>query len=271
MDGDRLGAGRTRPDRPRRRLRSRLGARPETLPFLHLVPNLVTIVGLCSGLTALRFGFAGGFEPAVALVIFAAVIDGLDGLLARRLNVASRFGGELDSLSDFVCFGVVPAMLLYQMTLAGAADFAWTAALVFAVCACLRLARFNVNRDAPVVGTAHFVGVPAPAGALLVLLPAYISFAGIADAGAFPWLVAPWLVAVGALMISRIRTFAPKGLRIQRRSARWLLVGAALVVGLGISNFWLVMILLSGVYLATLAYALVAARRMPPRPVDAGD
>jgi CDP-diacylglycerol--serine O-phosphatidyltransferase len=265
MDGDRPD-----PRRPRRRLRRRRGARPEKLPFLHLVPNVVTIVGLCSGLTALRLGFAGRFEPAVALVIFAAVIDGLDGLLARRLNAASRFGSELDSLSDFVCFGVVPAVLVYAMALADAADFAWTAALVFAVCACLRLARFNVDRDAPVVGAAHFVGVPAPAGALLGLLPAYFSFAGIADARDFPWLVAPWLVVVGTLMISRIRTFAPKGLRIERGSARWLLVGAALVVGLGVSDFWLVMILLSGAYLATLAYAVVTRRRRP-RPAAPGD
>ncbi len=253
------------------RLRRRLAARrPETLPFLHLVPNLVTIVGLCSGLTALRLGFAGRFEPAVALVIFAAAIDGLDGLIARRLNAASRFGGELDSLSDFVCFGVVPALLVYEMALTGTVDLAWTVALVFAVCACLRLARFNVNRDAPVVGTAHFVGVPAPAGALLGLLPAYVTFAGIAEAADYPWLVAPWLAVVGTLMISRLRTFAPKGVRIQRRSARWLLVGAALVVGIGISNFWLLMILLSLAYLVTLALALAAHRRRP-RPAATGD
>lgn len=262
MDGD-------RPEPQRRRLRRRLGARPETLPFLHLVPNLVTIVGLCSGLTALRLGFAGRFEPAVALVIFAALIDGLDGLIARRLNAQSRFGSELDSLSDFVCFGVVPAMLVYAMALSGTVDIAWTVALVFAVCACLRLARFNVNRDAPMPGTAHFVGVPAPAGALLGLVPLYVTFADIADARDYPWLVAPWLAFVGTLMICRLRTFAPKGLRIQRRSARWLLVGAALVVGLGISNFWLLMILLSAAYLATLAVALAVRRR--PHSADIGD
>ena len=123
MDGDRLDAG-----RPRRRLRRPRRTRPEMLPFLHLVPNLVTIVGLCSGLTALRLGFAGRFEPAVALLILAAVLDGLDGLIARRLNAASRFGSELDSLSDFVCFGVVPALLVYEMALAGSADLTWTAA-----------------------------------------------------------------------------------------------------------------------------------------------
>ena len=98
-------------------------------------------------------------------------------------------------LSDFVCFGVVPALLVYARRSPGTGDFAWTVALVFAVCACLRLARFNVNRDAPLDGQVHFVGVPAPAGALLGLLPAYVTFAGIADARDFPWLVAPWLVS----------------------------------------------------------------------------
>lgn len=259
MEGDRVRPGR------RRRVR----ARPETLPFLHLVPNLVTIVGLCAGLTALRLGLAGRFEPAVALVIFAALLDGLDGLIARRLNAQSRFGSELDSLSDFVCFGVVPAVLVYALALAGTADVAWTAALVFAVCACLRLARFNVNRDAPVVGAAHFVGVPAPAGALLGLVPAYVTFAGLADAADYPWLVAPWLACVGLLMVSRLRTFAPKGLRVQRRTATWLFVGAALVVGIGISDFWLLMILLAIAYLATLAGALVA--RWRARPAQPGD
>ncbi len=123
-------------------------ARPRTLPFLQLLPNLVTILGLCAGLTALRLAFAGRFEPAVALIVLAALIDGVDGLLARRLNAASPFGAELDTLSDFLNFGVAPALIVYRMALAGS-DIAWTAALVFSVCACLRLARFNVNRDAP--------------------------------------------------------------------------------------------------------------------------
>lgn len=241
------------PPARRRRLRRPRSGPPGTLPFLHLVPNLVTIAGLSAGLTALRFGTAGHFEPAVALVILAAALDGLDGLIARRLNATSRFGSELDSLSDFVCFGVVPAMLVYEMALAGSVDFAWTAALVFAVCCCLRLARFNASRDDPVVGKVHFVGVPAPAGALLGLVPAYLTFAGIADARDWAWLVAPWLAFVGMLMISRLRTFAPKGLRIPRKSVRWLLVGAVLLVGLAISDFWLAMIGVSLAYLAGLA------------------
>jgi CDP-diacylglycerol--serine O-phosphatidyltransferase len=233
----------------------------ERLPLLQLVPNLVTILGLCAGLTALRLAFAGRFEQAALLIILAALLDAFDGLIARRLDAASRFGAELDSLADFFNFGVAPAFLVYQLALGGAPDLGWTAALVFTVCACLRLARFNVNRDLPVTGRAHFVGVPAPAGALLAMLPAFVSFAGIADVAALPWLVAPWLALVGLLMICRLRTFAPKGLRISRRHARWLLVGVALLVGLTISRFWLLMILVDVAYLGSLVYALATARR----------
>jgi len=236
------------------------------LPLLQLVPNLVTILGLCAGLTALRFAFAGRFEPAAALIILAAILDAFDGLIARRLDAASPFGAELDSLADFFNFGVAPAFLVYQLALTGAPDLGWTAALIFAVCACLRLARFNVNRDVPVTGRAHFVGVPAPAGAMLGLLPAFVTFAGIGDATAAPWLVAPWLAVVGLLMICRLRTFAPKGLRVSRGGARWLLVGVALVVGLTFARFWLLMVLVDLAYLGSLGYALVVARRSRAAP-----
>jgi CDP-diacylglycerol--serine O-phosphatidyltransferase len=242
------------------------GHRTGRLPFLQLLPNLVTILGLCAGLTALRFAFAGKFEPAAALIVFAALIDGLDGLLARKLNAASPFGAELDSLSDFFNFGVAPAFLVYQLALAQAPDIGWTAALIFAVCACLRLARFNVGRGAAAAGRAHFVGVPAPAGALLGMLPAFVTFAGLADAGDYPWLVAPWLTAVGLLMICRLRTFAPKGLRIPRGSARWILVGAALLVGLTFARFWALMVVIDIAYLGSLIHALAVARRPRATP-----
>jgi len=242
--------------------------RGERLPLLQLVPNLVTILGLCAGLTALRLGFAGRFEPAAALIILAALIDGFDGLLARKLDAASPFGAELDSLADFFNFGVAPAFLVYQLALTAVPDVGWTAALIFSVCACLRLARFNVSRDIPVTGRAHFVGVPAPAGALLALLPAFLTFAGVLDAAELPWLVAPWLALVGLLMICRLRTFAPKGLRISRGSARWLLVGVALVVGLTFARFWLLMILVDVAYLGSLGYAFATRRR---RATPAGE
>jgi CDP-diacylglycerol--serine O-phosphatidyltransferase len=137
----------------------------------------------------------------------------------------------------------------------------WTAALIFAVCACLRLARFNVNRTRPMVGQAHFVGVPAPAGAMLGLLPMFITFAGGFESAAHPWIVSAWLVVIGLLMVCRLRTFAPKSLRISRAGARWLLVGVPLLIGLALSRFWGLMLLLDAAYLGVLAYSAMAGRR----------
>jgi CDP-diacylglycerol--serine O-phosphatidyltransferase len=244
---------------------------PDTMPdavdgggcilLLQLLPNFVTLLGLCAGLTALRLAYADRFEPAAALIIFAALIDGLDGLLARKLNAVSKFGAELDSLSDFVSFGVAPALIVYQAALTGAPDVSWTAALIFAVCTCLRLARFNVSRTRPVVGKAHFVGVPAPSGAMLGLLPMFATFTGAFESAAHPWIVSAWLVVVGLLMVCRLRTFAPKSLRISRAGARWLLVGVPLLIGLALSRFWGLMLLLDAAYLGVLAYSAIAGRR----------
>jgi len=241
--------------RPRRRLIRR----PTTsLPFLHLMPNLVTILGLCAGLTSIRFAVQERFEIAAALIVFAAVIDGLDGLLARRLNAASPFGAELDSLADFVNFGVAPGVLVYLLALQPAAALGWVFVLVYAICCCLRLARFNISRDEPLPpGTrAQFVGVPAPAGAGLALLPVFLTLEGVLDARAMPLVWALYLGAVGALMISRLPTPSIKTLRISRESVGFVLIGAAVVVGLMFTRFWLLMILVAAAYCLTLCRSI---------------
>lgn len=236
----------------------------ERLPFLHLLPSLVTIIGLCAGLTAIRFAFAGNFGLAAALILIAAVLDGLDGLLARRLGSASPFGAELDSLCDFVDFGVAPGILVYEMTLGGARDLGWVLAMVYIVCCCLRLARFNVNRDAPTNGSApHFVGVPAPAGALLGMLPAFLALEGVLDVARYPLIVALWLGFVGMLMVSRLPTFSPKSLRVPRDKVRWVLIATAILVGLGFTRFWLMMVLVDLIYGATLVRSAVLTRLRP--------
>lgn len=240
------------------------GRRRKSLPFLHLLPSLVTILGLCAGLTSLRFAFDGQFETAAILITFAALIDGLDGLLARKLKARSSLGAELDSLSDFVNFGVAPALLAYLFALTEAPGFGWIFALVFAICCCLRLARFNVNRDVPPPpGRAHFVGVPAPAGALLALLPLYLTLGGIVDVSRVPLLVGLYLGLVGCLMISRIPTLSPKGLRISRDHVPFALVAMAVVVGMVFTRFWLLMVILVGAYIAAVIHGLVTARRRP--------
>ena len=231
------------------------------LPLLSLVPNLVTMLGLCFGLTSIRFTFADRFELAAGLLILAALIDGLDGLLARRLNAASPFGAELDSLSDFVCFGVAPALLLYHFGLEGMAGMGWLAALFFAICCCLRLARFNVAAKDDTGDKTSFTGVPAPAGAMLGIFPVTLWLAGFADLRELQVLIAAWALAVGAMMIARFRTMSLKAMRIDRDNAVWVLLGAALVIGLMLTRIWLFHVTASLIYLGLLGWGLARARR----------
>ncbi len=231
--------------------------RPDTgpMPFLQLLPNLVTLLGMCLGLTAVRYAMVERFEIAVGLIILAAMLDGVDGLLARRLNASSDFGAELDSLSDFFNFGVVPGLLVYRFALTEANSFGWVFVLLYTVCACLRLARFNVGRDTP-EGSAKkfFTGVPAPAGAMLALLPVFLVMADVVDVRAAPMAVAIWLGIVGGLMISTIPTLSPKALRIPRQGVLFVLIGIPIVVGLVFSKLWLLLVILDLIYLVMLIW-----------------
>lgn len=229
-----------------------------TLPLLMLLPNLVTIAGLCAGLTAIRFIMVGRFDIAAMLIVFAAAIDGLDGLIARRLNAQSNFGAELDSLSDFLNFGVAPGLLVYQYALAGTYSTNWVFVLVYTLCGCLRLARFNVNRDTPLPPDTkpHFTGVPAPGGALLALLPIFMALQGIVDASAFPMAYGIYLALVGLLMTSRIPTVSPKAMRIPRDKTIFVLIGTVIVIGLLVTRFWLLMVLFGLAYAGVTGWAI---------------
>lgn len=233
----------------------------EPMPFLQLVPNLVTIAALCLGLTAIRFAMVGRFELAVSLILLAALLDGLDGLIARRLRATSDFGAELDSLSDFLNFGVAPGLLVYRFALGEANSLGWIFVLIYAVAGCLRLARFNVMRGAPETSSKHFVGVPAPAGAMLALFPVFLSLSGLAPAQEAPMIVAIWLGVVGVLMISRLPTFSPKALRIPRGRVGLILIGTAIAMGILFTRFWMLMVLVDLAYLAALLPAVWRARR----------
>ncbi len=225
--------------------------RRDSLSIIQLLPNIVTILGLCAGLTAIRFIMVARYDYAVMLIVFAAAIDGLDGLLARRLNSTSLIGAELDTLADFLNFGVVPALLVFQFAMAGEYTSNWMFVLVYTICACLRLARFNVNRDAPLPAglRPHFIGVPAPGGALLALLPVFLTFQGVIDAKDAPVACGVYLGIVGLLMVSTVPTLSSKALRVPRDKSVLVLVGAALFVGLMITHPWLTMVLLSSAYL----------------------
>lgn len=243
-----------------------------SLPLVALIPNLVTLLGLCAGLTAVRYALADRWDIAAALIVLAAVIDGMDGLLARKLNAASSFGAELDSLSDFVCFGVAPGVVIYRFALDGLPGVGWVMVLVFILCCCLRLARFNVNRDAPPPpGRAHFVGVPAPAGAMLGLMPLFSALAFDWDVPAAPWLVAPWMGFVGLLMISRLPTLSPKGIRVARRNAPFVFVGVAVFAGLLVMRPWAVLFGSGLVYLGLVAHAAWGQRQRLVRVLRRSD
>ncbi|MBN2741679.1 MAG: CDP-diacylglycerol--serine O-phosphatidyltransferase [Rhodobacteraceae bacterium] len=233
----------------------------DRMPFLQLVPNLVTIAGMGLGLTAIRFTMDDRFEFAVVLILLAGLIDGLDGLIARRLHATSDFGAELDSLSDFLCFGVAPGLLVYRFALGETHAFGWIFVLIYAGAACLRLARFNVMRAEP-DSMRHFTGVPAPAGAGLALLPMFVTFADLGDARAVPVLVAIWLGLVGTLMISRIKTFSPKALRIPRGAVGFALIGTVIAVGMVFTKIWLLMVIIVVIYVVLLMPAIWRARGM---------
>lgn len=233
----------------------------DSLPFLMLVPNMVTTLGLCAGLTAIRFVMGGQFTLAVWLILFSVLIDGLDGLIARRLGAASDFGAQLDSLSDFLNFGVAPGLLVYQMALAQSEKAGgWIFVLVFAACCCMRLARFNVAKrraedSGEQVAVKHFTGVPAPAGALLALLPVFISFETGLRLADHPLPVELWLALVGALMVSRLPTFSPKSIRVPRERTGLILIALALLVGLLLAAFWRMVVLIILLYCLTLLHS----------------
>lgn len=220
-----------RADRPRR-----------GIPLRTIVPNAVTALALCSGLFGIRFGIGGEWDKAVAAVVIAAILDGLDGRIARLLNGSSRFGAELDSLSDVTAFGVAPAIILYLWVLQPLAElgpdferwtrYGWLFALAYAVCAALRLARFNANIDAveqPHKSAGFLTGVPAPAGAGLVLLPIYLWYWTGEPTFRETWLAAPWAALVGFLMISNLATFSWGSLRLRSHVRLGALVVIALV------------------------------------------
>ncbi|MFP5480694.1 MAG: CDP-diacylglycerol--serine O-phosphatidyltransferase [Alphaproteobacteria bacterium] len=228
---------------------------PRQLLLLKLLPNLVSILALCAGLTAIRYAIAGNFPMAVLLIGTAAALDGLDGRLARMLKSESAIGAELDSLCDFVNFGVTPAIVLYLWGLRTETSLGWIAVLVYAVCCMLRLARFNVGHKAPageVAEKTSFIGVPSPAGAMLALVPMYLVLALDHAITLPPVLVALWMVAVGALMISRVRTPSLKRIRIAADLARYVLVGLVVVVAALLTYPWVTLLTLSLAYLSAI-------------------
>ena len=245
-------------------LRARRG-RLRGFSINRLIPNVLTLAALCSGLTAIRFALQGQMNLAVIAIIVAAIFDALDGRVARRLGVTSRFGAELDSLSDFLCFGVTPALVLYMSSLTNAGALGWIVTLMFPMCSALRLARFNtalVSDIPPPAWTgSYFTGVPAPAGALLALMPLMVSFEIEAAWPRHAVVVGTVLVLVGGLMVSRLPTFSFKKGRVPRHLVLPALLGAALAMGVIASSPWIGLSLLGLVYVSLIPYSWLAYRR----------
>jgi CDP-diacylglycerol--serine O-phosphatidyltransferase len=244
------------------------------IPIRALAPNAVTAMALCFGLTGVRFGIGGEWEKAVASIIIAAVLDGLDGRVARLVKGESRFGAELDSLSDVIAFGVSPAILLYLWSLQTLPRFGWLFALAMAVCCALRLARFNANIDVaeqPHKSAGFFTGVPAPAGAGLVMAPIYLWLWLGDDILRQSWLVAPWVALVAFLMISNFATFSLGAVRPRHGLRLWLLALVALVAGSLIVEPWMTLSLMAIAYalaipLGMRRYARIRRGRAAVRP-----
>src|SRR5579863_8518097 len=185
--------------------------RIQELSVNRLVPNVLTMLALCAGMTAIRFALNGNFQAAVASILVAAVLDGLDGRVARLLKATSTFGAELDSLSDFVSFGVAPAAVLYLWTMSALHSVGWAIVLFYAVCCALRLARFNTQLSVePAPPPGYFTGVPAPGGAGIVLMPMYASFEWGDWIARSPYLGAVWIAGIALLMVSRLPTLSLK-------------------------------------------------------------
>jgi CDP-diacylglycerol--serine O-phosphatidyltransferase len=227
------------------------------VPVRTLVPNLITLLALCAGLTAIRLAFEQQLELALAAIVFAALLDGIDGRIARFLKGTSKFGAELDSLADFVNFGVAPALILYFWGLHEIKSVGWIAAMVFAICAALRLARFNVMIDdpsKPAWAGNFFTGVPAPAGAITVLLPIYLFFLGLPVGLPVVWATFFYVLFIALLMVSRLPVISGKrvGKRVAPEMVLPIFVIVVLFFALLVSFPWIVLSAGTVLYLACL-------------------
>lgn len=248
------------------------------IPFRAMAPNAVTALALCFGLTAVRFaitasqGVAEHWQLSLACVVGAGVLDGLDGRIARLLRAQSKFGAELDSLSDNLAFGTAPALILFLWSLQNAPKFGWTACLALAVCCALRLARFNARidlDDQPHKSAGFNTGVPAPAGAGLAIVPIFLWLCTGSDWFRAWFVVMPWVLFVALLMISSIPTYSWSSLRIRRGWRLFALAGIAVLGAALLTAPWPTLLVIALLYLALLPFSLASYSRVKRRRANA--
>lgn len=248
----------------------RRSPRLREIPLRLVLPNLVTVLAICAGLSGIRLAFEDRFEIAIAMVLLAAFLDAVDGRLARMLKASSPFGAQMDSLADIMNFGVAPALVLYAFVLNAAGAFGWMAALVFAIACCLRLARFNVmldDPDRPAWQNDYFVGVPAPAGALLVLMPVYLGLLGVPVNQTFGFVSAAFTVFVALLLVSQLPVYSGKssGMRVRRDLVLPLILVIVGYVALLFSYTWTTLALTAAAYFLMLPFSVRAYSRRAER------
>ncbi len=235
-----------------------------------VLPNVITILAICAGVSSIRLAFEHRFETAILMVLLAAVLDGVDGRLARLMGGGSSFGAQMDSLADVVNFGVAPALIVYSFLLNQAHQVGWIAALVYCIACCLRLARFNVmidNKHIPRWQREYFVGVPAPAGALLVLLPIYLGCLGLEPGAGWALVFSLYTVIIAFLLISRLPVWNGKTIGQQLR--RDVVIPGMLVVviyvGFLATYTWQVLLVTAIGYMAFLPFSLMAYQKRSVR------
>ena len=235
-----------------------------------VLPNVITILAICAGVSSIRLAFEHRFETAILMVLLAAVLDGVDGRLARLMGGGSSFGAQMDSLADVVNFGVAPALIVYSFLLNQAHQVGWIAALVYCIACCLRLARFNVmidNKHIPRWQREYFVGVPAPAGALLVLLPIYLGCLGLEPGAGWALVFSLYTVVIAFLLISRLPVWNGKtvGQQLRRDVVIPGMLVVVIYVGFLATYTWQVLLVTAIGYMVFLPFSLMAYQKRSVR------
>ncbi len=264
-----------------KRLRTRRRPRFKGPSFNRMIPNILTMLGLCSGLTSMRFALDGRFGAAAVAIVVAACIDGLDGRIARMLKATSRFGAEFDSLADFLCFGVAPGFILYLWSLQVAHGYGFMPSVMFSVCMALRLARFNAAIDAgphPAYQYNFFTGVPAPAGALLALFPLFLGLEGRAVGWTWlesfarhPLVSVVTLIGTALLLVSTLPVWSFKNFKVPSPAVLPLMLGTGLYATLLVADPWAALAALGVIYAATLPFSVRSYRRLRAAAEEASE
>lgn len=237
------------------------------VPVRILIPNLITLTAVAAGMTAMRFAFEGKFEQSVLLIMLACLLDLVDGRIARMLKGTSKFGAQLDSLADFVNFGVAPAMILYAWQLKELKSVGWIVCIVFAVAVSLRLARFNValeDENQPAFMANFFSGMPSPAGGVCALLPLYLDFVGLTPTFVHPPLVAAYTILIALLMVSTLPVYSGKksGAKVPRDMVIFVFIFGVALIALLAFHTWIVMSLCVIAYMLLIPYGVLQARKL---------